>query len=291
MVMWSIAFPASEVMLETWGALALIVARMLIAICVLTVLWIWADGLSHVLVAPWTRGMTVGGIGFGIGMVLLLIGQKMSNPVTPAIAAAMMPVAGTAIEVILDKRKLRPHLIAGIALALIGGLIATGVKLSNATFGMGALFCLLAVLLFAWATRATTRNFQTLSPIGQTTITLIGGLLVVIALYLISLFTELGETHIGSTDTLNMTLLIFMSVASLAIAQLFWIWGAGGLGVLLASLHMNAVPFYVMVIVVLFMDEQWGWDQALGATLVAAGVLVAQSTNKKKTIREAVHPT
>ena len=48
--------------------------------------------------------MTVGGIGFGFGAILLLVSQKMSDPVTPAIVAAMMPIAGAAIEVVLDKR-------------------------------------------------------------------------------------------------------------------------------------------------------------------------------------------
>jgi hypothetical protein len=59
-------------------------------------------------------------------------------------------------------------------------------------------------------------------------------------------------------------------------AQLSWIWGAGGLGILLASFHMNAVPFYVMVFVVLTLGRKWSWMQAIGAALVAAGVMVSQ---------------
>jgi len=31
-----------------------------------------------------------------------------------------------------------------------------------------------------------------------------------------------------------------------------------------------------MLIMVLFLDGLWGWDQAFGAALVGAGVLVAQ---------------
>ena len=40
---------------------------------------------------------------------------------------------------------------------------------------------------------------------------------------------------------------------------------------------MNAVPFYVMVIVVLFLGESWSWWQAVGAAVVAAGVIIAQA--------------
>jgi drug/metabolite transporter (DMT)-like permease len=72
-------------------------------------------------------------------------------------------------------------------------------------------------------------------------------------------------------------LLLFTSISSLALAQFLWIRGASGLGILLASLHMNAVPFYVMVIVVLMLDGGWNWWQAAGAAVVAAGVILAQS--------------
>ena len=282
MLMWSFTFPASEVLLETWGVMALIVIRTMLAVMTLMVIWVWIDGLAKVLSAPWVRGVTVGGVGFGIGAVLLLVGQKMSDPVTPAIAAAMMPIAGAAVEVIFDKRRLRLRLIIAIALALIGGLLAGGVNLGDATFGLGTVFCVIGIFLFAWVTRAATRDFQTLSSIGQTTVTLIGCLIFVIIICALCLISGLGETHVGSISSKNLLLLLVMSVASIAIAQLLWIWGADRLGILFASLHMNVAPFYVMAIVVIFMGEHWVWSQAFGAIIVGLGVLIAQSHNWRK---------
>ena len=282
MLMWSFTFPASEVLLETWGVMALIVIRTMLAVMTLMAIWVWIDGLAKVLSAPWVRGITVGGVGFGIGAVLLLVGQKMSDPVAPAIAAAMMPIAGAAVEVIFDKRRLRLRLIIAIALALIGGLLAGGVNLGDATFGLGTVFCVIGIFLFAWVTRAATRDFQTLSSIGQTTVTLIGCLIVVIIIYALCLISGLGETHVGSTSSKNLLLLLVMSVASIAIAQLLWIWGADRLGILFASLHMNVAPFYVMAIVVICMGEHWVWSQAFGAIIVGLGVLIAQSHNWRK---------
>ena len=282
MLMWSFTFPASEILLETWGVMALIVIRTMLAVMTLMVIWVWFDGLAKVLSAPWVRGITVGGVGFGIGAVLLLVGQKMSDPVTPAVAAAMMPIAGAAVEVIFDKRRLQLHLIIAIALALIGGLLSGGVNIGDATLGLGTLFCVIGIFLFAWVTRAATRDFQTLSSIGQTTVTLIGCLIVVIIIYGLCLITGLGQTNIGSISSKNIVLLVVMSVASIAIAQLLWIWGADRLGILFASLHMNIAPFYVMAIVVVFMGEQWVWGQALGAIIVGVGVLIAQSHSWRK---------
>ena len=111
----------------------------------------------------------------------------MSDPVTPAIAAAMMPIAGAAVEVVLEKRVLKLHLIIAIILAFIGGILAGGVNFNDVSFGLGALFCLIAIVLFVWVTHATTNDLKSLSPIGQTTITLIGSLIVVTAVYVLSL--------------------------------------------------------------------------------------------------------
>ena len=248
------------------------------------VFWIVAEGIPTVLAAPWVRGLTVGGIGFGFGAILLLVGQKMSDPVTPAIVATMMPIASAAIEVVLDKRKLRLQLLGGITLAMVGGLLATGVRLLDGTFGLRALFCLLSICLFAWATRKTTRDFQTLSSLGQTTVTMVGALVITLMVHGSFLVLGFGETEIGNMDSQHIIMLLIFSLPAIAISQLLWIWAAGKLGILMASLHMNAVPFYVMLIVVMFLGDPWRWDQAIGAVLVATGVLLAQVPGPKKAV-------
>ncbi len=284
MLMWAVGFPSGEILLETWGAISLLSVRMLLAVGLLMVFWIVAEGMPTVLAAPWGRGLTVGGIGFGFGAILLLVGQKMSDPVTPAIVAAMMPIAGASIEVVLDKRKLHLQRLVGIVLAMLGGLLATGVRLSNGIFGLGVLFCLLAIFLFAWATRKTIRDFQTISSLGQTTVTLVGAMVITLFVHGSFLVLGFGETEIGNMDSKHIMLLLIFSLPAIAISQLLWIWAAGRLGILMASLHMNAVPFYVMLIVVMFLGDPWGWDQAIGGVLVATGVLLAQAPGPKKAV-------
>ena len=90
-----------------------------------------------------------------------------------------------------------------------------------------------------------------------------------------------GETEIGNMDSNNIMLLLIFSLPAIAISQLLWILAVGKLGILMASLHMNAVPFYVMLIVVMFLGEPWGWDQAIGAIFVATGVFLAQAPAPK----------
>ena len=281
MVMWSFAFPIAEFMLTSWGTVALVLARQLVAVTVLFACWLWLDGYARIRAADWPGGLQVGGIGFGLGSITFLVGQQMSDAVTPAIAASMMPIVGALLEVTLDGRRMRARLLVGILLALAGGLLATGARIEEGNFGWGGLLCLFSVVLFAWATRATNQRFRSLSFVGQTAITLSGSLVVVTVIFLFMFSLDIPGSTIGLLDTTNTVLLIFTGAASLALAQFMWIRGAAGLGILLASLHMNAVPFYVMVIVVLFLGESWNWWQAAGAGLVAIGVLLAQSASRQ----------
>ena len=282
MIMWSFAFPIAEFMLVSWGTVTLVMARQLIAVSALFACWLWIDGLAKIRGADWLGGVRIGGVGFGFGSIAFLVGQSMSDAVTPAIAASMMPIVGALLEVTLDGRRMRPRLFCGIVLALMGGLLAIGTRMNEGNFGWGSLLCLFSVVLFAWATRATNKNLGKLSFVGQTTITLSGSLVVVLMVYLLMRVFDVPGTNLGLLDSNHILLLVFTSVASLALAQFMWIRGAAGLGIMLASLHMNAVPFYVMVVVVLFLGESWNWWQAAGAALVAVGVLLAQSATRRQ---------
>ena len=47
------------------------------------------------------------------------------------------------------------------------------------------------------------------------------------------------------------------------------------LGIGIASMHINAAPFYVMIFAVMA-GGPWNWAQATGAAIVILGVLIAQ---------------
>ncbi len=290
MLLWAVGFPATEVLLDSWGALSLLNIRMGISAVLLLLCWAYFDGFEAIVNANWPLALLVGGLGFGIGTILLMIGQKLSDPVTPAIAAAMMPIFGAMLEILFDGRKLRPLLVLGILLALGGGYLATGVKLEDSQFGLGALLCLLAIILFACATRANTKNFQDLSALGQSTVGIVGAFTTGILCYLIAISFGLGETGIGNHDVFHISLLLYVAIFSIAVAQSLWIWAVGGLGILVASFHMNAVPFYVMVTVVLLMGGEWNWWQAAGAGLVAVGVILAQLASRRQWTSDQAHP-
>lgn len=65
------------------------------------------------------------------------------------------------------------------------------------------------------------------------------------------------------------------ALGSLAASQLLWITGVRGLGIGIASMHINAAPFYVMAFMLL-LGHPWNHWQAAGALVVGIGVLISQ---------------
>ena len=39
-------------------------------------IWLWVDGLEDLKSAPWSHGLKIGGIGFGMSSIFILVEQK-----------------------------------------------------------------------------------------------------------------------------------------------------------------------------------------------------------------------
>lgn len=277
MIAWAAAFPIADKLLETWDPLSLITMRFALAVALLMLVWFARDGAARVLRANWLRGIWVGGIGFGLGAWLLLVAQKLTDPVTVAVIAASMPVAGAILEVLFDGRRLRGRFLLGLAASVTGGTVAVfGVTSGGESLWLGGLAGLGSVILFAWGSRAAVHSFPELSAVGRTTITLAGGLVMTGAILTVAYLLGLAAVPVEAFfDPRQMLYLVIFALGALALSQLLWIAAVGRLGIAIASLHLNVAPFYVMLIL-LALGAGWNWQQALGAGIVGLGVLVAQ---------------
>ena len=97
MFLWAFGFPAAEVLLESWGSVTLIFIRFFVTILILIPVWLFIEGKKVFIKAPIYKSIIIGFIGWGLGANFLLIGQKLSDPVTTAICAAMMPIFGAIV--------------------------------------------------------------------------------------------------------------------------------------------------------------------------------------------------
>lgn len=172
--LFSLAFPAADLLLQDWGVLGLISIRNMLAFGLILLLFIALSGVQGLRDLPWVRGFWIGFTGFGIGSTLLIYAQAISDPITAALAAAAMPISAVFIEIILDKRQLTLPFSIGLVLVLTGGFVATGAGLTGFNLGWGLMIGLVSVSFFAWGSRASVVNLPEASPLARTVVTTFG---------------------------------------------------------------------------------------------------------------------
>jgi len=274
---FAIGFPAAEFLLDDWDVVTVITVRNIFAFVLLFFIWIFLEGSSILRTVNWIKGFWIGGIGFGVGSFLLLFLQSLTTPVIAALAAATMPMAAVTLEVFLDGRKMTRWFVIGIILVLVGGFVATGATFSDASFGLrlSTLLIFIPAAIFAWGSRATVKNLPGVSIVGQTTITTFGMAGFSIVFYFVCNYLFQSIDPYPEITLRHLGLVLIYSCFGFAISQIFWIRGVSGLGIGIASFHLNALPFYVMFFLFL-LGEIWNWQQTIGALIVTIGVILAQ---------------
>lgn len=278
MLIWAAALPAAEVLLRPvppiMPPLSLTAARMAMAAAFLLPLWAVVEGVDALRRARWLPGMMVGSM-IGLGALLLVMGQTRTTAVMAAVVSSAMPLVGITIEIVLDGRKLNRGVVIGLLLSIVGGILAAGKFDGGLGFGIGALMCLASVVTFTLASRLTVTSQPGLTPLGSTTVTVVGAAIAACIFAAVGMVAGMPGPEWAAFGWFEFGALALFGIGGLAISQVLWIVSVGRLGIAMSSLHINMTPFYVMVIL-LALGGTWNWLQAGGAALVAVGVLVAQ---------------
>lgn len=286
--LFSFGFPAANSLLETWGIISLITLRNLLGLIFLVGLMALTLGAASLSQLPWKKGFWIGFFGFGIGSMLLLLSQSMTNAVTAALAAATMPICAVALEMAFDGKRLNLRFLISIVLVVLGGLTASGIQFGDVQLGLGFLIGLFASSFFAWGSRATVKEFPRLTPLARTTVTTLGMTGFCAFVFFGALIFKIEGTTIPTLTDNDLILLLIYAWCALGLSQWVWIRGVGQVGIGVASFHLNAAPFYVMLIM-LALGYSWSWLQAIGACIVAVGVIMAQSQPKQDSAAKAKH--
>ncbi len=275
MVVWAAGLPAADLIIPLIPPIALTAMRTGLAASVLLLIWVLVEGTGPIRRANWLRGIVVGGICIGLGAVLLVIGQSYTDAVTVSIITATMPIVGIGLEVLLDGRRITGALIIGLLLSLAGGMIALAQGGFSLNLGLGALAAFCSTAAFTWGSRATVTQFADLTPLGRTTITVTGAFVVMAVLTIVWTLAGGAPVQWAALGWPELGALALFGIGSLALSQILWIMSVERLGIGTASLHMNAVPFYVMIMA-FALGADWSWLQTFGAAVVVLGVMIAQ---------------
>jgi drug/metabolite transporter (DMT)-like permease len=274
MLIWAAGLPAADRIIPLLTPEHLNALRLFCAAAFLLPIWLIWEGSGPARRSNWLKGILVGSL-IGLGAWFLIKGQAIGGAVTAAVISSTLPVVGIALEVALDGRKMTAAIIIGLLLSLVGGLLALDSGAAGLSLGWGALICFASVASFAVGSRLTITQFPDETPLGRTAITLTGATIAATAVALMQSATggaALSFAGWGWTEVLS---LLLFSVGALGIAQLMWIISVERLGIGLSALHINAAPFYVMLIL-FALGADWNWPQTGAAALVGLGVLIAQ---------------
>lgn len=280
MMLFAAGFPALDVIFHQMGPISAITARIILAVTFMMPIWLLLDGWTTFRHANWGRAIWVGGLGFGAGTVLLTLSQYLSDPITVGLVTASMPVSAVLLEILLDGRRLTASFTLAVLLVVTGGAVALGEDVVNGSLGLGAALGLVATVIFTWGSRETARGFSDLSMFGRATITFFGTMLFCVLTYVVAWSFDLGGTWVDALSTQTVWLLLFYAIAAMALSQVLWIIGVSKLGIGMASFHLNAVPFYIML-VLFSIYGTWEWEKLAGTAILCLGVLLAQHSDSR----------
>ena len=278
MLIWAAGLPAADHLIPLLIPEQLNALRMLLAGGFLVVVWALFEGFGPLRRTNWLKGIAVGSL-IGLGAWFLIKGQAIGGAVTAAVISSTLPVVGIALEVALDGRKVTLALILGLILSLAGGVMALDLGAGGAGGGLslawGAVLCFCSVVSFTIGSRLTVTAFPKETPLGRTAVTLTGAAIA-------ALIVAGGQVGLGGEmpsfaawEWKEIGAILLFSVGALGISQVMWIMSVERLGIGLSALHINAAPFYVMLIL-FALGGLWNWPQAFAAALVGLGVLIAQ---------------
>ncbi len=275
MLLWATGFPATEQLLHGWDPLFLVPVRLGLAGLALALFLPFVRTGYHWRTLPWLRAFWIGGAGLGGSTLCLVWSQKYSDPVTISILATTVPLVSALMGTLTGEERLSGCLVLAIAFAMTGGVLTSwGSSEQIIGFRGGEVLALLSVVLWTWYSRASVAQLADIPAYPKAVVTLLAGTLLLLPFAfgaslsgVLALRYALTPYHLG--------LLAWMVVASIGLSMVFWLAGAQRLGVTVASMHQNVVPFYVLLFA-LFAGASVRWTQVVGALLVVCGAVLAQ---------------
>ena len=277
MLIWATTYPITDVLLVTWDPLSLGMTRVLGGGILL--------GLISILLGaarlPWRdwpikQACVTGAVGLGLGTVLMNFGFLYSNPVNVAVIATTIPVISVIMGMFRGEERLTLRIGIALCFALAGGVL---VSISNLETEMGfqggELLMVIAVVLFTWFSRVSVMKLQAIPALPRAALTLVAAGITLLPILLLIHWSGVFELSFSwRLSELSLPVLLIFGVG---FSMGFWVLSADRIGVTVAAIHINVVPFYV-VILMLWFGGSLILTQIVGAILVAVGVILAQVT-------------
>ena len=285
-VAWTTAFPATELLLRDWHPLPLAAARISTGALVLLALLALRGGLAELRLMRPREVLLAGAVGFGLAPGLLVGGQALSNQVSTSIITTATPLVAALIAWRLGEEPMDRRRVVALVLAIGGGILAAlGSARGELGFRGGEVLVLVSVTAWVCGSRLATTRLGEAGAVARSAACLTAGGACLSAAALVGIASGLVPPRIGTTSA-DAGLLLWIGVMAVGASAVCWLSATRLIGVTLATMHQNLVPFYVML-AALAMGGTIRPLQAIGAVLVVAGAVLAQvpADSLRRTLR------
>jgi drug/metabolite transporter (DMT)-like permease len=272
--------PALWVLLDRWDAYTISALRYAVAAPLMVAVVRLREGALGIPPRrQWPRLALLGGIGIAGLSTFLTVGIAHADPVSAIVLQASGPVVSVLVARAMLGIRAARGMGGAIALAVLGALLAlwprAGVAAGPRLRGGEALI-LLGSVCWAWYSLACQRWLAGLSQLRITALTFVPAAPVLAGIAGVAFALGAGRVPPGGLDARDAALLAWLVVAVACVGVVLWNAGVHRLGLPVASLYLNAVPVF-SVLIALGLGVTPTPFQLLGGVLVLAGVVWGQA--------------
>lgn len=276
---WGAQIPVLNELLLRWDPYFLAAARYAFAVPPLLAILVALEPGGAILRPLRDGRVWLLGLALGAFVPLYTLGVAHADPNTAAIVGSTGPAVAAIVGWACFGLPFDRSMVPAILLAMAGGILATyDPGAAGGAFNLrgGELLILLASACWAWYSLAAQRWLAQWSQLRISCITMVPGTVVSVAVYLAAALADRADLPPAApTGLLDIGFFAWMTVMAVIAGLLGWNYGVRQLGVVVASLYLNVVPVFTILITTL-QGRPPTATQLLGGALVLAGLLQSQ---------------
>jgi drug/metabolite transporter (DMT)-like permease len=286
---WGANLPVTKVMLGSFDLMPMAAVRTAAATAALAVLLWLVEGRSALRIDLALGRFLVLGLLMGGFFACYAFGIYLSNPITAALVGVAGPLVSAATVWLVTRQGFDPGFGVALSLNLAGGLVlAAGTVLGrDATFRGGEIIVLLSSSLWTLYSLKAQAWFERESQLHRAYVASLSALgwLSLIAMAMVALGRS--QQPFGVDDAWVWTQLIATAVLASGLGGYCWNIGASRLGVPVAYLWVNLVPFFAVLWAMVYGFTPNAY-QIVGGVVALSGVVYMQARKLRRPIRRPV---
>jgi len=275
---WGANVPVSKVMLEHFDVIPMSAIRTASGALILALLVAMVEGLRGLRIDVGLRRFVLLGLMMGGFFTIYTLGIQFSNPISAAAVQVAGPLVSAATVRVVTGARFDPGFATALGLTVLGGAILVSGSLLGAgsvTLGGGEAIVLASNAIWTLYSLKAQAWFDRASQLHRTYVASLSAMSWMAVLSLVLVGMGWARSPFAVTDGWVWAQLLAIAVFASALGGYFWNVGASRLGVAIASLWVNLVPFFAVLwsMVYGFMPNAY---QIVGGLVALSGVVYMQ---------------